>query len=150
MKKKGFWFYGLSGSGKSFATSYLKKKIKNGFVIDGDLVRKYISVDLKYGLKDREIQINRVLGLAKLAITSKLFPIISTVYLNSAVSKKASIIGIKIIKIERDMSKVFKHHPTYKNKKNVVGKDIKYKHIKSKIIFNDTRKKFCLKLKKLI
>ena len=90
MKKKGFWFYGLSGSGKSFATSYLKKRIKNGFIIDGDVVRKYISFDLKYNLKDREIQINRVLGLAKLALISKLVPIISTVYLNSTTSKKAS------------------------------------------------------------
>tara|TARA_B100002003_G_C13900207_1_gene438606 strand:- start:169 stop:621 length:453 start_codon:yes stop_codon:yes gene_type:complete len=150
MKKKGFWFYGLSGSGKSFATSYLKKRIKNGFIIDGDVVRKYISFDLKYNLKDREIQINRVLGLAKLALISKLVPIISTVYLNSTTSKKASKIGIKIIKIERNMFKIFKSHPTYKNKKNVVGRDIKYKNIKSKVIFNDTRKKFCLKLKKLI
>ena len=150
MKKKGFWFYGLSGSGKSFALSYLKKKIKNGFVIDGDLVRKYVSVDLKYNLKDREIQINRVLGLAKLALMSKLVPIISTVYLNSIVSRKASKIGIRIIKIDRDMSKIFKSHPTYKYKKNVVGRDIKYGNIKSKTIFNDEGKNFCLKLKKLI
>ena len=35
-------------------------------------------------------------------------------------------------------------------KKNVVGKDIKYENIKSKTIFNDTGKKFCLKLMKLI
>ena len=150
MKKKGFWFYGLSGSGKSFALLYLKKKIKKGFVIDGDLVRKHVSVDLKHNLKDREIQINRVLGLAKLALMSKLVPIISTVYLNSTVSRKASKIGIQIIKIDRDMSKIFKSHPTYKYKKNVVGKDIKYENIKSKTIFNDTGKEFCLKLKKLI
>ena len=79
-----------------------------------------------------------------------MIPIISTVYLDLRTTIKAQKIGIKVIRIERNMFKVFKSHPTYKNKKNVVGKDIAYKNIKSKIIFNDTRKKFCQKLKKLI
>ena len=150
MKKKGFWFYGLSGSGKTYATKYLNKKIKNSIIVDGDIVRKYISTDLKYHLSHRKIQITRVLGLAKIILNSKMIPIISTVYLDSKTSKKAEKIGIKIMRINRNMSKVFKSHPTYKNKKNVVGRDIEYKNIKSKTIFNDTRKKFCQRLKKLI
>jgi len=150
MKKKGFWFYGLSGSGKTYATKYLNKKIKNSIIVDGDLVRKYISTDLGYQLSHRKIQITRVLGLAKIILNSKMIPIISTVYLDLRTTIKAQKIGIKVIRIERNMFKVFKSHPTYKNKKNVVGKDIAYKNIKSKIIFNDTRKKFCQKLKKLI
>lgn len=28
MKVKGYWFYGLSGVGKSYASKYLKKKSK--------------------------------------------------------------------------------------------------------------------------
>jgi adenylylsulfate kinase-like enzyme len=150
MKKKGFWFYGLSGSGKTYATKYLNKKIKNSIIVDGDLVRKYISTDLGYHLSHRKIQIARVLGLAKIILRSKMVPIISTVYLNLQTLRKAQNIGIKVIKIERNMSRVFGSHPTYKNSKNVVGKDIVYKNIKSKIIFNDTRKKFCQKLEKLI
>ena len=40
---KGIWFYGLSNSGKSFSSRYVKKKIKQKTVIvDGDEVRKFI------------------------------------------------------------------------------------------------------------
>ena len=65
---KGIWFFGLSGSGKTFASNILRKNIKNSVIIDGDKVRKYISSDLNYTKKDRSIQIQRVLGLAKFLI----------------------------------------------------------------------------------
>ena len=53
MKKnfKGIWFYGISGSGKSFASKYLNKIKKNSIIIDGDFVRKHISFDLNYTIK---------------------------------------------------------------------------------------------------
>ena len=70
-KKKGIWFYGLSGSGKSYASILINKKIKNSIVIDGDEVRKNISFDLKYSKKDRNIQLKRMLGIGKIAINSK-------------------------------------------------------------------------------
>ncbi len=49
------WIIGLSGSGKS----YLSKKIYAGLkekkiLVDGDIVRKYITYKLKYSKKDRE------------------------------------------------------------------------------------------------
>ena len=59
-----------------------EKKIRNSLLVDGDKVRKYISKDLSYKLKDRKIQIDRVLGITKLSIESKIFPIASTVYMN--------------------------------------------------------------------
>ena len=34
-KYKGVWFYGISGSGKTQASKYLKKKIKNSIILDG-------------------------------------------------------------------------------------------------------------------
>ena len=43
-----------------------EKKIRNSLLVDGDKVRKYISKDLSYKLKDRKIQIDRVLGITKL------------------------------------------------------------------------------------
>ena len=54
-KFKGIWFFGLSGSGKSFASSYLNELIDNSFIIDGDTVRTLISNDLGYDIKSREI-----------------------------------------------------------------------------------------------
>ena len=52
------WLIGLSGSGKSFYADKiykeLQKKNKKIIIIDGDEIRKYITYDLKYNLKDRE------------------------------------------------------------------------------------------------
>ena len=57
----GIWFYGLSGSGKTTVSKYLKNNVfKKSLIIDGDIVRKYISTDLKYTLSDRLIQLNRI------------------------------------------------------------------------------------------
>jgi len=52
--------------------------------------------------------------------------------------------------VKRNMSKIMKTHPTYKNKKNVVGKDIKHKKLNTKIIENISKKKFVKELNKLI
>ena len=50
------WIIGLSGSGKSFLAKSLCQKFKNKKIIwiDGDDVRKYISYDLGYTIKDRK------------------------------------------------------------------------------------------------
>ena len=45
---------------------------KNNFVIDGDSVRKLVSKDLGYTLDDRHIQLNRVIGLAEIAISNNI------------------------------------------------------------------------------
>ena len=81
-KSNGLWFFGLSGSGKSYASKFLNKLIKNPFLIDGDDIRKNISFDLNYSIKDRKTQVKRVYGLAKISINQGFFPIISTVYLD--------------------------------------------------------------------
>ena len=117
MRTKGYWFYGLSGSGKTFASNILKKKIQNCLIVDGDLVRKIISKDLSYNIQDRKIQLSRMIGIAKLAINSNLIPIVSTVYLDKITFNKLKKNKFKIIKIERNMVQVYKKHPTYKKKK---------------------------------
>ena len=80
--KKGFWFCGLAGSGKTTAARYLKKILKQSILIDGDDVRKYISTDLGYSERDRAIQIGRLLGIATIAIKSNIIPIITSVYMD--------------------------------------------------------------------
>ena len=136
-KIKGIWLYGLSGSGKTFISNYLFKKINNSILIDGDLVRKYISTDLGYAKKDREIQISRVLGISILSIKSKKFPIASTVYFNKkmkAVCLKNKILPLKVER--KKFYRIIKTHKTYKNKNNVVGKDIFYDDFKTEKIIN--------------
>ena len=44
------------------------------------------------------------------------------------------------------MTKVFKNHKTYLNKKNVFGLDLKYDNFKTIIIINNNNNKFCQNL----
>ena len=78
----GIWFFGLSGVGKSYASNLIKAKRKNTVVIDGDVVREYLSHDLGYSIKDRNIQIKRMYGIAKIIINSNYFPVVSSVWMN--------------------------------------------------------------------
>tara|TARA_A100001011_G_scaffold304082_1_gene318305 strand:- start:1094 stop:1573 length:480 start_codon:yes stop_codon:yes gene_type:complete len=145
MKKifKGLWLYGLSGSGKTFISKFLKKRIKNSVVVDGDTVRKYISFDLDYSKSSRTIQIKRMYGIGKIIIDSNKFPILSTVYFNKNLKEKCKNYNIIPIKVERlNFIKIKKNHKTYKNKKDVVGKDIFYSNFKTAIIKNDNSKQF--------
>ena len=147
----GIWLYGLSGSGKTFASKYLKKKIKNSCIVDGDVVRKYISFDLNYSKKDRNIQLKRMLGIGRILVSSEIYPIISTVWMNKSIFNDLKKINIKVVKVESDLNKLIKTHKTYRNKKNVVGVNFKYnKNFKTKIIKNKKDKSFWNILKKLI
>jgi|TARA_B100001964_G_C14041719_1_gene512963 transposase len=150
MKIKGLWFFGISGSGKSFLSKFLKKKIKNSILLDGDDVRKFISFDLSYSIYDRIIQTKRMLGFAEIFIKNRLFPIISTVYLNKKVYLNAKKIGILVVKVEREKNKT---NLKLKNKKNVVGIDItlpKFKCLVIKNISEKSKKKFFEQIKKII
>jgi adenylylsulfate kinase-like enzyme len=148
---KGIWFFGYSGCGKTFASKFLKKKIKNSILIDGDEVRKYISFDLGYSLENRKTQIQRICGLLKILLKTQLFPIISTVYFDKRAKKfclKNKIFPIKILR--KNMKNIFRSHKTYKNKSNIVGFDIQYPKILTKNIYNNGDKNFCKKLTLLI
>jgi len=131
---KGIWLYGKSGSGKSFISNKLSKKIKNSFIIDGDEVRKLVSSDLGYNIKDRTIQNLRVLGIAKIAISNKVFPIISSVFLSKKSFISAKKNKILILNVVSEMKK--KINQKLKNKTNVVGKDLHQPTLNSLTIIN--------------
>ena len=147
--KKGFWFCGLAGSGKTTAARYLKKILKQSILIDGDDVRKYISTDLGYSERDRAIQISRLLGIATIAIKSNIIPIITSVYMDKKTLFNCKRNKILVIEIDRDFKKIVKVRKIYKKSKNVVAKDIKKKKLKIPIIFNDELKAFQNDIKKL-
>lgn len=134
---KGIWFCGMSGSGKTFSSIYIQKKIKGSIIIDGDDVRNLISVDLDRSVKSRLTQLQRLLGIAIISMKSGITPIVSGVYMNKKFSKKIQNHNILLIKIERDFEYI-KNHKTYTNKKNVVGIDIKYPKIDSICLYNDS------------
>lgn len=152
-KYKGIWFYGNAGTGKSIASKFLIKKIKNSILLDGDEIRKYVSFDLGYSIKDREIQIKRVFGMCKIVKQSNIFPIVSTVYMNAKIKKKLMNQNILPIKILRDFDKIKNRNNIYNHKmRNVIGKDLKNPNLRNQleIVNNQTIKKFYNKLSKII
>lgn len=152
-KFKGIWFYGNAGAGKSLASKFINKKIKNSILLDGDQIRRYISFDLGYSIKEREIQIKRVFGFCKIVKQSNIFPIACTVYMNSKIKKKLINQNILPIKINRDFDKIKNRKNIYNQKmKNVIGKDIKNPKLRNEleITNNQTIKKFYNKLNKIV
>ena len=134
---KGLWLFGLSGSGKTYLSKKISKKLKKPFIIDGDEIRKLISFDLGYKKSDRIEQNNRVLGLSKIVIKNGYYPIISSVYLDPKVFIKAKKAKIRVINVLR--SKKFTNQKL-KNNKNIVGISIKQPKLKCET-FNNIGKK---------
>ena len=146
---KGIWFYGLSGSGKTFASKIVKNIIRDSIVIDGDDVRKYISTDLGMDLASRKIQLKRLVAISSMSIQSKIFPIVSGVLMNSYTKSKIQKNHILLIRINRDFEDI-KLHATYKNNKNVVGIDIFLPNLNNQAIFNNNTKLFNKKISNLV
>lgn len=150
-KYKGIWFYGLSGSGKTFISNYLKKRKSDSLLVDGDEVRKYISFDLGYKLDDRKIQIERIYGICKIIINSNKIPLASSVYFNKKMNRLCKYSKILPIKVERkNFDLIQNKHKTYRNKKDVVGRDIFYEKFNTHKIINDNTPNFIKNSKMLI
>ena len=60
----------------------MQRIFPNAFVVDGDDVRKYVSTDLSYSEIDRKFK-PIVFSVSKIVIQNKMFPIISTVTMQS-------------------------------------------------------------------
>ncbi len=140
---KGIWLFGLSGSGKTYLSKKLAKRKKKSFLIDGDIVRSFISFDLGYRLPDRVKQNKRVLGLAKIVIKNGYFPIISSVYLDKKIYKEAKRNKIRVIKIINDSSD--KINSKLLKKKNIVGKTIKQPELNCEFFLNTYKSKIEIK-----
>ena len=128
------WFTGLSGCGKTtFAKLVLKeikKKIKNFYHLDGDHFRGLMNNDLGFSLKDRDRNALRIINFVKSLDQQRINVVVSA----NLTSKKFRLKNKKMFKnyieillsvkkeilLKRDYKKV------YKNKRNVVGKDIKF------------------------
>lgn len=146
MGTQGIWFYGLSGSGKSYAACLLAKKIQHSFLVDGDAVRNRISTDLAFSKTDREKQIKRILGISMLAIDNGYFPIASSVTMSEEVLELCNNNHINVIEIVRPKSQLYQVRDLYKHSKNVVGKDIMQVQLSTDKLFNDGSKNFDLRV----
>ena len=141
-KISGIWLYGLAGSGKSFASKCLMQKLKKGFMIDGDDVRKYISTDLGYTVDHRKIQLKRLLGISKLALLNGFVPIVSSVTMNKEILGTCRDIGMDAVEIQRSEIERYKTRNIYLTESNVVGVDIELESLNTHKIFNCGTKLF--------
>lgn len=136
LKINGIWFYGLSGSGKSFASRCLMKTLEKGFMIDGDNVRKFISTDLDYTSDHRKIQLERLLGISKLTLLNGFVPIVSSVTMNTEILDACTHIGIDVIEIQRSEIERYRERNIYLTEINVVGVDIPFEPLNTHKIIN--------------
>ena len=133
---KGLWFYGLAGSGKTFASSHVCSLIDHSFVIDGDMVRKFVSTDLTY-CRDRKKQILRIFGIGKIAIENQMFPIMSSVSMSHDLVLKCANEKILVIQIKRPFEQLRKVRNLYVEEKNVVGVDLPLANLNTSTLEND-------------
>ena len=134
---KGIWFFGLAGSGKTTASGRIKKKVEHPFLIDGDTVRQLVSCDLSYTKKDREVQIQRVLGISQLAALNGYFPISSTVFMNQYILELAEKAEILVVQITRSSKQITSIRELYQMAtEDVVGVSIPQPKLKTTIIHN--------------
>ncbi len=144
------WITGISGSGKSTFGKYFfkkfKKKYKNTIFFDGDEFRKIFLNDIKYTLKDRNKNAERLTGLVKYLSDQNTNIIISA----NITSQKFRIWCKKNIKnyfeifidtpfnilLKRDYKNLYRK--AFKKKiKNVVGFDIPFKKPKNPSLIID-------------
>ena len=150
------WITGISGSGKTTFGKYFfknfKKKYKNTIFLDGDEFRSLFSNDLKYTIKDRDKNAERMTAFVKYISNQSINLVISA----NITSQKYRNWCKKNIKfflevfidasldelLKRDYKKLY-YLALKKKIKNVVGVDIPFKkpinpHL---VIKNSTSKK---------
>ena len=151
-KKKitGFWFFGLAGVGKTFASKICSKLIDRSFLIDGDDVRKLVSFDLGYSESDREVQIKRVLGLAEIAIKNEQVPVVSTVTMSKEIYQRCNQLSFEIAHIIRPIDQLREVRDIYEAERNVVGVDIQQINLDIQKIHNNGDENFEKIIKRVV
>ena len=141
-KVNGLWFYGLAGSGKTYASEFLSQRIARAFLIDGDAVRNNVSGDLGYSEDDRKIQISRILGIGHIALRNGMFPIMSSVTMTNDLLKSCQKLSISVIRINRPFEQVKALRTLYDGQKNVVGVDMRLQELDTLTFVNDGTENF--------
>ena len=127
------WIIGLSGSGKTYLAKKIckdfEKKNKKCFLVDGDVVRKYISYNLGYSIKDRKINSKIIRDLCKFLEMNGYIVVCSilSIFPTHQKNNRKKFNKYLQIYLESDLNKLIKiNSKKVYSKKNVVGKDIKF------------------------
>ncbi len=130
------WIIGKSGSGKSFLAKNLIKNMKKIYKkkkilwIDGDDFRKKFSSDLGYSLLDRKKNSKRIQNRCKIFEDKSYLIVCSILSIFKNHQKRNRRLFKNYIQVYIDVAteKLSKRNSKniYANKKDVVGKDIKF------------------------
>lgn len=146
------WIIGLSGSGKTYLSKKIYKKITGKKIhLDGDIVRKYLTYNLKYTLKDRERNSLFISDLCKF-LESEGFTVVCSIlsiFRNHQKNNRLKFNSYFQIYLKTDLKnlKLRNNKNIYSQKKNVVGEEIKFpKPYKNDLIINNSFKPYSKKL----
>jgi len=93
MKEFCLWFTGIPCSGKTTLAKKIKEKLeeigKKTYLLDGDIIRKELNVDLGFSEEDRKENIRRVSVVAKILTECGIVPIVALVSPFREARKKA-------------------------------------------------------------
>ena len=124
------WIIGLSGSGKTYLSKKLFQRFKGKkILVDGDIIRKYITYKLKYTETDRKKNSILISDLCKFLETQNFLVICSilSIFRDHQKSNRKKFSNYFQIFLKTNLSKVKKRNKKniYK-KKNVVGHNINF------------------------
>lgn len=83
MKGKALWFTGLSGAGKTTLArelyAHFSKKKVFCVILDGDILRQGLNMDLGFSVEDRTENVRRIAEVARLLVNNGITCIVSTI-----------------------------------------------------------------------
>jgi adenylylsulfate kinase-like enzyme len=124
------WIIGLSGSGKTYLSRKLFNHIKGKkILVDGDVVRKFITYKLNYSKKDREKNSQLISDLCKFLEKQGFLVICSILSIFKSHQKlnRKKYENYFQIYLKTELSRVKKrNNKKIYNNENVVGKKIKF------------------------
>lgn len=144
------WVIGLSGSGKTFLAKEIYKRFKRKkILVDGDIVRKYITYKLKYSKKDRKKNSKLISDLCMFLESQGFLVICSilSIFREHQILNRKKFSNYFQIYIKSKITKLKKrNNKKIYSFKNVVGKKIKFpKPYKSDLIIENNYLPYPLK-----
>tara|TARA_B100000989_G_scaffold21727_1_gene14251 strand:- start:17975 stop:18493 length:519 start_codon:yes stop_codon:yes gene_type:complete len=136
------WIIGLSGSGKTYLSKKIFNKIKGKkILVDGDTIRKYLTYNLKYSIKDRKKNSQLISDLCKFLETqgfSVVCSILSIFREHQKLNRKKFDNYFQIFIKSKFSSLKKRNNKKIYSKENVVGDAIKFPNpYKNDLIINN-------------
>lgn len=146
------WIIGLSGSGKTYLSKKIFHRIRGKKIhVDGDIVRKYLTYNLKYSVNDRKKNSILISDLCKF-LESEGFTVICSIlsiFKNHQKNNRKKFDNYFQIYLKSDLKilELRNNKNIYNKRKNIVGKKIKFPiPFKNDLVINNNFKPYSKKI----